>query len=480
MSDTFGRYELLKRLGGGGMGEVFLARQQSVPSVEKLVVVKMLHPGLAENDEFANQFLDEARLAAQLNHPNVCQLHDLGRTDGVLYMAMELVRGDDLERLLSELGRLGQTLPPALAVRIAADAAAGLQHAHELTDAQGRPLEIIHRDVSPPNIMVTWDGEVKLLDFGLAKAANQLHVTKGATLKGKFAYMAPEQINSEPVDRRSDLFSLGIVLWELLTGQRLFRRDGEMETLAAVARCEVPAPSSVNRDLPASLDAVVLKALRAAPGKRYQDAQAFRLALEDWLRKEREPTSNLYLAKYMQQLYRARIQTEREKGLVADLPTGPLWRRPKKAQVVVEPAEPSAPAPRLDPPPPAPSPVVVPTPAVQAPTLRRRTIVAVGISVALAVGLGGALAWSFRAPPPATPSAPDAVAIRIDSAPQGAAILHGSRTLGTTPFVLRTARGNEALSLRLALDGYAAVDLTVKPDHDGAALVSLPPATRAR
>lgn len=342
MAESFGKYTLLKRLGGGGMGEVYLSRHQAMGGFDKLCVVKMLLPSLAEDEQFASMFLDEAQLAARLNHPNVCQVFDVGRVDDSLYMAMEHVSGDDLFGLQRTLRDMGVAMPPAFAARIAADAAAGLQHAHKLTDANGRPLDLIHRDISPPNVLVTFEGEVKIIDFGLAKAAGRATQTKDGVLKGKFAYMSPEQVSGEALDHRSDLFALGVVLHELLTGARLFKRQGDMQTLAAVNECLVAPPSKLNSEVPPELDAVVLKALARNRNDRYRDAQAFRFALEEWLRTSREPASNVHVAKFMQQLYKDRIDHEKAKGLLWDAPAGPVSRiRPGKA--TREPSEHSKP-----------------------------------------------------------------------------------------------------------------------------------------
>lgn len=326
MSEQFGRYTLLKRLGGGGMGEVYLARTEGLGGFEKLCVVKMLLPSLAEDDRFSHMFLDEARLAARLNHPNVSQVFDVGQVDDSLYMAMEHVSGDDLAGIQRRLGDAGLSMPPAFAARIVADAAAGLQHAHQLSDANGRLLGLIHRDVSPPNVIVTFDGEVKVIDFGLARAAGRLTHTKDGVLKGKYAYMSPEQVTGEELDHRSDVFALGVVLHELLTGERLFKRAGDTATLAAVAQCEVPLPSSRNREVPSELDQVVLGALTKDRERRFRDAQAFRFALEEWLRISREPSSSVHLSKFMHQLYRDRLETERTRGLLWDAPEGQVSR----------------------------------------------------------------------------------------------------------------------------------------------------------
>lgn len=306
------------------MSDVFLARQKGLTGFEKFLVIKAFGPSLADNDPFVAMFQDEARLAARLQHPNVCQAYDLGIEGDVLFIAMEYVHGVDLAQLFAELFKLDTMLPVSLAVRIAAETAAGLHHAHEFTDEKGRSLEIVHRDVSPSNVLVTFEGCVKVCDFGLARATDRLNRAQGRSAKGKLAYRAPEQLDSGTVDRRADVFSLGVVLHELLTGKRLFLRAGDVETLAAVISAPIPPPSKFNDEVPPALDEVVLKALARAPAKRFQSAQALQLALESWLRDTRDPSTGVHLAKFLRQLYVERLDNERRKGILWDAPAGPV------------------------------------------------------------------------------------------------------------------------------------------------------------
>ena len=319
MAEPFGRYSLLKRLAGGGMGEVFLARQEGIQGFEKLLVIKTLLPHLTQNKEFVEMFLDEARLAARLAHPNVIQIFDLGQVEDVFYIAMEYVHGEDLKRMWKQAYHAKRTIPTPIAVRIVADAAAGLGYAHRLANAEGQPLGLVHRDVSPQNILLTFDGGVKLIDFGVAKAAGRATQTQTGALKGKYAYMSPEQVEGEELDRRSDVFALGIVLWEMTTGSRLFRSESDVATLKLVSRCEVPPPSQQNPDVPPALDPIVLKALAKDREQRYQDMEAFRLDLENWLAETRSPGSAAHLATYMRDLFSARLEREGPKGALSDV-----------------------------------------------------------------------------------------------------------------------------------------------------------------
>ncbi|MGZ6142938.1 MAG: serine/threonine protein kinase, partial [Myxococcales bacterium] len=249
MHPTFGRYELLKRLAGGGMGEVYLARQRGIDGFSKLLVIKTLLPHLCEDEEFITMFKDEARVTAQLIHPNICQVFEFEQVGGVYYMAMEYLRGEDLRRLWKACEQRGTPLRVPLICRVISDAAAGLDFAHSLRDSKGEPYHIVHRDISPQNILVTFEGGVKVIDFGVAKAAGRAQHTRTGALKGKYSYMSPEQVAGAEVDGRSDIFALGIVLHELLTGRRLFKADSDVQTLARVRECNVAPPSRLNPQL---------------------------------------------------------------------------------------------------------------------------------------------------------------------------------------------------------------------------------------
>ena len=326
MHPTFGRYELLKRLAGGGMGEVYLARQRGIDGFQKLLVIKTLLPHLCEDEEFITMFKDEARVTAQLIHPNICQVFEFEQVTGVFYMAMEYLRGEDLRRLWKACEQRGTPLRVPLICRVIADAAAGLDFAHSLRDHTGEPYHIVHRDISPQNILVTFEGGVKVIDFGVAKAAGRAQHTRTGALKGKYSYMSPEQVAGAEVDGRSDIFALGIVLHELLTGRRLFKADSDVQTLARVRECVVAPPSRLNPQLPAGVDQIVLKALAKNPDERYATAQEFRLALEDWLIQGRMSASSAHLAEFLKTIYAERLDKENRLGpLMGDAGfTGPV------------------------------------------------------------------------------------------------------------------------------------------------------------
>ncbi len=344
--ENYGNYQLIKRLAMGGMAQIYLARQRGPEGFEKQVVVKRILPHLGENQEFVQMFLDEARIAARLNHPNIVQIFDLGAQDDSFFIAMEYIHGEDLRRVWKKADRAGTPIPVPLVCRIIIEACAGLDYAHKKTDAQGKPLGIVHRDVSPQNILLTFDGRVKVVDFGIAKAADQATVTRSGVLKGKYSYMSPEQAAGQRLDCRSDIFALGVVLHELLTCNRLFKRATDMATLQAVAECEIVPPSQVNPRVPKDLDAVVMKALTRRPEDRYADAAQLQLALEDWLSGHQRPSSSAHVADFMKNLYAARLAEEARLGdvLVEDSeslpPEGRSLERPvdrKSAETVAAP-----------------------------------------------------------------------------------------------------------------------------------------------
>jgi serine/threonine protein kinase len=281
----FGKYALIRRLALGGMGEVFLAQQTGgVAGTERLAILKSLLPELAAQDGFIDQFLDEARVAAKLNHPHIVQMFEAGLWNGMHFIAMEYIRGENLSRLQKVARSRQIPLPIHLGVRIVRDALLGLAHAHSAVDEMtGQPLQVVHRDVSPQNIMVRIDGVTKLVDFGIAKAANKLDRTKTGVLKGKLQFMSPEQVMGDEVDARTDQFAMGVVLWELLTGKRLFQGENEIQILRAVSQQPILAPSSVVPGLPVDLEVVVMRMLERDKHRRYADCGEAADELTAWL-----------------------------------------------------------------------------------------------------------------------------------------------------------------------------------------------------
>jgi serine/threonine-protein kinase len=276
-----GRYALYGEIASGGMATVHFGRLQGPVGFSRTVAIKRLHPQFAKDPEFVSMFLDEARLAARIQHPNVVATLDVVALEGELFLVMEYVQGESLARLIRNLRQLGARIPPRVVGSIMAGVLYGLHAAHEAKSERGQPLGIVHRDVSPQNILVGSDGVTRVLDFGVAKAAGRVQTTREGQIKGKLAYMAPEQIRGFPVDRRTDVYGAAVVLWEALTNRRLFDGEHEGIILHRVLEGEVHPPSRLQPDLPTALDMVVMRGLSRDPGYRFQSAREMAVALED-------------------------------------------------------------------------------------------------------------------------------------------------------------------------------------------------------
>jgi serine/threonine protein kinase len=307
-----GKYELLRRLAVGGMAEIYLARATGIEGFEKIVVVKRILPELGLKQELVRMFLGEARLAATLHHPNVVQVYDVGAADGSFFFAMEHVHGQDLRAVIEAGLAQKRHVPFAEAISIGVGMCAGLHYAHESVGFDGRPLGIIHRDVSLSNVLVSYDGCTKVVDFGIAKANTSTVQTQHGTVRGKVSYLSPEQCRCEPLDRRSDVFAIGIVLWELTTSRRLFRRESDFATMRAITEGSTIPPSQRRPGYPPELEAIVMKALARRPEDRYQTAQELQLDLEAFAREQRLVISSVSLARFMEGLFADKIAAWRE------------------------------------------------------------------------------------------------------------------------------------------------------------------------
>ena len=289
--ERVGPYRLCFEIASGGMATVYLARIDLPAGMHRYVALKRIHPHLMKDPVFVEMFQDEARIAAQVQHANVCSVFDFGIADGAYYLAMEYLAGESLSDVRRTMLRC-QLSPDdnrfaALACRVIADAAEGIHAAHELCDPSGSPLNVVHRDISPDNVFLTYDGVVKIVDFGIARATRQKHQTHSGILKGKYAYIQPEVLSGSQPDRGADVWGLAVVLWELLTFRRLFNGKTELETLRAVLDKRVPPPSELRRDLPRGLDEIVLRALSRDPARRYQTARELGRELTRFLAERR-------------------------------------------------------------------------------------------------------------------------------------------------------------------------------------------------
>jgi len=298
--EHFGKYQLLEKIATGGMAEVYRARAFGTAGFEKILVIKKVLPEMAEDKEFVEMFIDEARIAVRMHHVNIVQVFDLGEVDGQYFMAMEYVHGLDLSRLLTRARTIG-SFPVPLALFIVCEALKGLQFAHSQSDEEGKPLTVVHCDISPQNLLISYAGEVKVHDFGIARAAFQAD-TKHRVVRGKYAYMSPEQVEGKPLDGRSDLFSLGIVLYETLTGRRLFKAKNRDETLARVRRAEVPSPRAYRPEISEDLEGFMLRVLARDVGDRFQTADQMVDALTRLMIQEGHRATNNDLAAYLKEV----------------------------------------------------------------------------------------------------------------------------------------------------------------------------------
>jgi serine/threonine-protein kinase len=448
---NIGRYEVLGTLGHGGTATVLLGRLRSDSGFERVVALKVLSPEMQDVEGATDMLLDEARLAASIRHPNVAQVQELLETEGCI--VMEYLAGASVSRTVGALRQKGDALLPRLACHVVAESLAGLHAAHEHKDARGQPTGLVHRDISPQNLFITYEGSVKVLDFGVARAAGRRTKTETGLIKGKFAYMSPEQSLGQPLDRRSDVFSMGVVLWELLTGRSLFRRTDGAPVARAIVEDPVVAPGRVVEGLPPALDAVCMKALAAEPGERFADAAAFRRELLDVAQKlPLDGPPDEALAKLMHTLFvDERAQSDAILRQARDL--GPE-------------------------------------------TAPRRSVAPVLVSIAVVAVLAGAAVAVLRpvpqspapqppAPPPAgvearvgevelTPTPTDVVKVEIDSVPRGAEVRLDQRVAGRTPLTLEVARDTKPARLSVRSAGGEAVEQTLVPDRDQKLLLQLP------
>jgi len=500
---NIGRYEVIDRLAAGGMAEILLARVVGPSGFLRPVVIKRILPQYAKEGAFVNMFLDEARIVAGIMHPNVVQVYELDHEGGELFLAMEYLEGESASGVMRRVVARHSRLPPAIAAFIVAEACAGLHAAHDLEAPDGTSLNLVHRDVSPQNLFVTYRGAVKVLDFGIAKVTDRVTQTETGTVKGKFQYMSPEQTHGKPLDRRSDVFALGIVLYELLVGKLLFKRATMPATIRAVCEADVPPPSTLVAGVPAALDRICLRALARRRDERYATAAEMRRDLLTALRGSgASDDPGEALALLMQELFPERIAEKRE-----------MLRRVQSGSAVTH-----VPAVETD--------ALVELPTISDAHLEESTTEAMGAATeaasrwetrlapapaprgrinalwplaaaALALMVIGvtAVAWSrasTSAPavtvPAAIPSTspagpepsrqPSEVVVRVRSVPDGARVTVDGRDGGETPTTLRVARGTTPVRVELRRDGFVTNQQDVVPDGDRdveLTLIAIPP-----
>ncbi|MGE0546024.1 MAG: protein kinase [Kofleriaceae bacterium] len=337
VGSTANNYQILAKLAVGGMAELFLARAETVGGLARYVVLKRILRHRASDSHFVEMFLEEARLASQLQHPNIAQVFDIGKLGDSYFFTMEYVHGDNVRALLHEAHRRGIEIPLGVILTVIAGAAAGLHHAHSRNGWDGRPLAIVHRDVTPSNLMVSFEGNVKVVDFGIAKAENRALETRSGMVKGKICYLSPEQCLGHPLDRRSDLFSLGIVLWELLTLERLYRHTSDYDNMMAIATSPIRPPSLIRHGLPAEIDELTMRLLAKHPHERYETAEQVLEQIETIAARTGTMLSTSALSRFMRELLGARP----EPWLELEAASEPVTVRPEPipADLTISPDE---------------------------------------------------------------------------------------------------------------------------------------------
>ena len=469
-----GRFTLLAKLATGGMAEIWLARQGGLRGFEKVVVIKRILDAFSSDPSFVEMFLDEARIAAQLNHPNIVQVHDLGECAGAYYIAMEYLPSEHVAAVARTALKQGTPLGFTFSVQIAVAALDGLAHAHARVGVNGKPLNVVHRDVSPQNIVLTYDGQVKLVDFGIAKAANRSVQTSGGQLKGKFAYMAPEQAvaTARGIDGRADLFAIGVVLYELLSHKRLWPFEDQVEQLTAlIGPAPVPELRERSPEVPEALAGLVMRALAKDPQARWSNATEFKSALEHWLRTQGGGPTNSELGALMHQLFSDRIA--RRTQLIEKANRGDLT--PMGAGEVIKPPTDRS------------MPGATPIGAASGAGAMMGVLgTLLGLGV-LGLGLVGYLVLNnsstatvveipipqpIEAPPPAVPAE-----LVIQSQPAGATLRLDGQSAGVAPTTISPVEPGEHL-LEASLDGHTSVKRVVKvagPGERQRLVISLEP-----
>lgn len=451
----FGKYTLLRRMAVGGMAELYLALMRGVAGFEKVVVLKRILPQMTQDPDFVEMLLTEARIAATLSHPNIAQTFDVGQHDGTYFIAMEHVHGDDIRGIVRQMKKRGhREFPLEHAIEIIIGVCKGLSYAHEKRDFDGSPLEIVHRDISPQNVVVGFSGDAKIVDFGIAKSHSKAKLTRSedtetGKIKGKIAYMSPEQALGQDVDTRSDIFAAGILLYELTTGRRLFRASSDYETLKLICEQDAPRPSEVRAGYSPELERIVMKALARKKTERYQTAREMQVDLETFARRAQLEASSGTLSAFLHQLYAGEPQLEHDVGLAPREVEQVLESR---AAPPVEPVSPPAPeSSSRTPSMPAAAHTVPSVPSL--PARKSRRVIALGAVVGLAASV--VLIARHRAQEPTTAEAPARASLSLTSDPPGGAIwIDGDLRPERTPAVLEGLPVGRELAIKITREGF--------------------------
>jgi serine/threonine-protein kinase len=476
----FGKYTLLRKLAAGGMAELFLALHRSVAGFEKLVVIKRILPLMNQDRQFIDMLLHEARVAATLSHPNIVQTFDVGQVDGMFFIAMEHIHGEDIRTIVRQMKKANESeFPIEHALHIVLGLCAGLAYAHDKRDLDGKLLGIVHRDISPQNIVVTFTGDVKVVDFGVAKSLHATEESKGGQLKGKVPYMSPEQAGGEEIDHRSDIFAAGVILFELTTGKRLFKGASEYDTLKLICESEYPMPSDVAQGYPAELERIVMKALAKNRDARYQSARDMQGELEAFIRAERLPVSPVSMAKWMEKLFADKLDEQKAAMLdIKQLADRIAAESPPTDYAASTGSHPSA---RFDQ---STTNAAAPGAAASIPPAKRSSGMFAGVVALLLVAVVGVGFYFYRAgqqqgavasPQATATQAPTVQAaapkgsIKLESEPAGASIwLNGDLRKEVTPATIDNLPLGQDIQVKLSKEGFESHREAVKLDAEGA------------
>jgi len=474
-STAFGKYRLIAELGHGGMADVFLSVQQGPVGFNKLVVIKRLRETFADDPEFVLMLLDEARLAARLNHPNVVQTNEVGQFGRHHFIAMEYLDGQPFHRINHRASKKGG-IPLVFQARVLADVLSGLHHAHELQEFDGTHLGVVHRDVTPHNIFITYSGQVKVVDFGIAKAVGRSAETRTGVVKGKVTYMAPEQAIGGVVDRRADLFSVGVMLFEAITGQRMWQNVQDLVVVSRLVNGEYnTSPKAVNPSVPDALEEICKKALAHKPEDRYANAEEFQNALEDYIRSTGEHVAQRELSEFVTGLFKERRD---EMKAIIDKQLAELKSKPASSISLaqLDPTSTSNPTLRslsvnidspmlgeaIFPKASASDPIVASRPPPQ-----RRSPAQIGLGVALLLlAGGGAYVGLTRSAPSSEAAQSQDVKIRVRALPASAKITLDSDQQLDNPHVGSVRRDGKTHVIRASAEGYVAAEREVRFEDD--------------
>jgi serine/threonine protein kinase len=474
IGERFGKYLLVAEIAVGGMAEIFLAVHKGVEGFIKVVVIKRVLPHLTNNPDFTRMFIEEARLEARLEHPNIVRTYEFGEVNGQYFTAMEYLPGEDLFKALNSLSISRQLMPMHIATGIASQLCAGLHFAHQFTDVDGHPLNLVHRDINPANIIITYGGEVKIIDFGVAKSNANVQTLTG-TIKGKVSYMPPEQVLDRAVDHRADIFSAGVVLWEMLTGRPLFLRSNEAATLYAIMNAPIPPPSKFRPEVPPQLDRIVTRALARRCSDRFDTAEQMAGALDDFMVTAPRYDARVLAGKVEELFGSTRAEAKRAiaqtRSLTRNISTVMKLRSEVRADLAERldlavvsqkniesqtPPRSGAEADRLNPRDPE-SLVAIAAPGHS----RLQRALMFSLVAIMLVCIAGGLAFTTSRSDRQQAARPTASAVQIESTPAGAAVFVAGEPTGLKTPTTLTGVTSKQLLIRLELANYAPVTKSI-------------------